>query len=123
MIEVLNKKGKLVGYIDGKKYLNKKKKLLGYIENNEFKDKSSYTLLILTEDGNITWNEGEKQGWLEEGKIYSSFDNKIVFEYKKDKGQILDSDGNIVLYFKGDFDNLDEVDFFGIAGQYLELFS
>jgi len=39
MIEVLNNKDKLEGYIDGKKYLNKKKKLLGFIENNEFKDK------------------------------------------------------------------------------------
>jgi len=123
MIEVLNKKDKLEGYIDGKKYLNKKSKLLGYIENNEFKDKSGYTLLILTEDGNITWNEGEKQGWLEDGKIYSSFDNRLIFEYKKDKGQILDSEGDVILYFKGDFEELDDLDFFGIAGQYLELFA
>jgi len=123
MIEVLNRKDKLEGYIDGKKYLNKKKKLLGFIENNEFKDKTGYTLLILTENGEITWNEGEKQGWLEEGKIYSSFDERLLFEFKRDKGQILDSDGNVVLYFKGDFEKLDDVDFFGIAGQYLGLFS
>lgn len=123
MIEVLNKKDKLEGYIDGKKYLNKKSKLLGYIENNEFKDKSGYTLLILTEDGNITWNEGEKQGWVEDGKIYSSLDNSLIFEFKKDKGQILDSEGDVILYFKGDFEKLDDLDFFGIAGQYLELFA
>lgn len=123
MIEVLNKKDKLEGYIDGKKYLNKKSKLLGYIENNEFKDKSGYTLLILTEDGNITWNEGEKQGWVEDGKIYSSLDNRLIFEFTKDKGQILDSEGDVILYFKGDFEELDDLDFFGIAGQYLELFA
>ena len=123
MIEVLNKKDKLEGYIDGKKYLNKKSKLLGYIENNEFKDKSGYTLLILTENRDITWNEGEKQGWVEDGKIYSSLDNSLIFEFKKDKGQILDSEGDVILYFKGDFEKLDDLDFFGIAGQYLELFA
>ncbi|MFX1409908.1 MAG: hypothetical protein ACFFA6_06130 [Promethearchaeota archaeon] len=123
MIEVLNNKDKLEGYIDGKKYLNKKKKLLGFIENNEFKDKSDYTLLILKENGDITWNEGEKQGYLKEGKIYSSIDDRLIYKFKKNDGQILDSKGNIILYFKGDFKNLEDLDFFGIAGQFLELFA
>ena len=58
MIEVLNKKEKLEGFIEGKEYLNKKKKLLGFLENDEFKDKSGYTLLILKPNGAITWNGG-----------------------------------------------------------------
>lgn len=59
MIEVFNKKMKLIGFIDGKKYLNKKRKLIGFLENNEFKDETGSTLLILQDNGVITWNEGE----------------------------------------------------------------
>lgn len=50
---------KLIGFIDGKKYLNKKRKLIGFLENNEFKDETGSTLLILQDNGVITWNEGE----------------------------------------------------------------
>jgi len=123
MIEVFNKKEKLEGFIEGKKYLNKKKKLIGYLENNEFKDKTGYTLLILKENGAITWNEGEQQGYIKEGKIFSSFDDKFIFEFKKEKGEIVDSDGDTVLYLKGELDSLNDEDFFGIAGQFLELFA
>ena len=35
----------------------------------------------------------------------------------------VDSDGKVVFYFKGDFEKLENVDFFGIAGQFLELFA
>ncbi|MFX1504314.1 MAG: hypothetical protein ACFFDH_25365 [Promethearchaeota archaeon] len=123
MIEVLNNKEKLIGFIDGKKFLNKKKKLAGFLENNEFKDKTGYTLLILKDNGEITWNEGETQGYIKEGKIYSSFDDRVLFEFNKENGKILDSDGDIVLYLKGDFEALNDKDFFGIAGHFLELFA
>ena len=123
MIEVFNRKEKLEGFIEGKKYLNKKKKLIGFLENNNFKDKSGYTLLILKDNGDITWNEGEKQGYIKEGKIYSAFDDRLIFEFKKENGEILDSGGKTILYLKGDIESLEEEDFFGIAGQYLELFS
>jgi len=123
MIEVFNKKEKLEGFIEGKKYLNKKKKLIGYLENNEFKDKTGYTLLILKENGAITLNEGEQRGNIKEGKIFSSFDERILFEFKKEKGEIVDSDGNTVLYLKGELGSLNDEDFFGIAGQFLELFA
>lgn len=123
MIEVFNNKDKLVGFIDGNRYLNKKKKLMGFLENNEFKDKTGYTLLILTDNGEITWNEGEGQGYLKEGKIFSSLDNRMIFEFKKEKGEIVDSEGDKVLYLKGDLEVLGDADFFGIAGQFLELFA
>ncbi|NVM35423.1 MAG: hypothetical protein HWN81_07495 [Candidatus Lokiarchaeota archaeon] len=123
MIEVLNKKEKLEGFIDGKKYLNKKKKLMGFLENDEFKDRSGYTLLILKANGAITWNEGEQQGYLKEGKIYSSLEDKVIFEFKKEKAKILGSEGDTILYLKGDLDSLEDNDFFGIAGQFLGLFA
>lgn len=123
MIEVLSKKEKLEGFIDGKKYFNKKKKLIGFLENDEFKDKSGYTLLIFNPDGNITWNEGEIQGYLKEDKIYSFLDDRVIFEFKKENGKILDSDGDTILYLKGDLDSLDDKDFFGIAARFLDLFA
>lgn len=123
MIEVFNKKMKLIGFIDGKKYLNKKRKLIGFLENNEFKDETGSTLLILQDNGVITWNEGEQQGYIKEGKIYSSLDDRVLFEFKKENEKILDSNGDTLLYLKGDLDTLEDVDFFGIAGQFLEIFS
>ena len=123
MIEVLNKKEKLEGFIDGKKYMNKKKKIIGFLENNEFKDKSNYTLLILKDNGAITWSEGQQQGYLKEGKIYSSLNDSPLFEFKKEDGIIIDSEGETVLYLKGDLESLEDDDFFGIAAQFLELFS
>ncbi len=123
MIEVLNKKMKLVGFIEGKQYLNKKKKLIGFLENNEFKDNTGYTLLILQDNGVIAWNEGEQQGYIKESKIYSSLDDRALFEFKKENEKILDYNGDTVLYLKGNLDTLEDVDFFGIAGQFLELFA
>jgi hypothetical protein len=123
MIEVLNKKMKLVGFIEGKQYLNKKKKLIGFLENNEFKDSSGYTLLILQVNGAITWNEGEQQGYIKEGKIYSSFEDRVLFEFKKENEKILDFNGDTVLHLKGNLESLEDEDFFGIAGQFLELFA
>ena len=86
MIKVLNKKDKLEGFIEGNNYLNKKKKLIGYLENNECKDETGQTLLILKENGAITMNEGEQQGYIKEGKIFSSFDDRLLFEFKKEEG-------------------------------------
>jgi len=123
MIEVFDRKMKLVGFIEGKKYLNKKKKLIGFLENKEFKDNAGYTLLILQDNGVITWNEGEQQGYIKEGKIYSSIDDRVLFEFKKENEKILDSNGDIVLNLKGDLESLEDEDFFGIAGQFLELFA
>jgi len=123
MIEVFNKKMELVGFIDGKKYLNKKKKLIGFLENNKFKDKTGYILLILQDNGLITWNEGELQGYIKEGKIYSSLDDRVLFEFKKEDEKILNSNGETILYLKGNVESLEFEDFFGIVGQFLELFA
>ena len=123
MIEVYNKKEKLEGFVNGNKYMNKKKKLLGYLENNEFKDNTGYTLLILKENGDITWNEGKEQGYLKEGKFFSYIDDRMIFDFKKEKGKIVNSDGDTVLYLKGDIDSLNDEDFFGIISQFLELFA
>jgi len=123
MIEVYNDKEKLIGFIEGTEYLNKKKKMIGYLKKNKYKDKSGTTLLILKDNGDITWSEDEKQGYIKESKIFSSSTDSVVYEFKKDKGKILNSNGDSVLYLKGDINKLEDLDFFGIAGQFLELFA
>ena len=79
--------------------------------------------MILQDNGVITWNEGEQQGYIKEGKIYSSLDDRVLFEFKKEIKKILDSNGDTVLYLKGNLESLEDEDFFGIAGQFLELFA
>jgi len=141
MIEVISyvwkKKGKLSGYVDGKKYLNRKQKLQSYLEGNKSVYKKGYVLLILRDDDVITYSDGEEVGYLKDNKIfrykrYYSFPEskhkhiipeELLCEFKKDKGVILDSKGSLLLELKGDFDHLTNLDYFGIAGEFLEIFA
>jgi len=125
MIEVYNyrfKKDKIDGYINGKEYLNKKKKLEAYLEGNNF-FQGADLLLILREDGIITYSDGDEQGHIEDGKIYTYQGGGLLYEFSKDDGKIYDSDKNIVLELRGNTEELDDLDFFGIAGYFLELFA
>jgi len=123
MIEVYNDKDKLEGFIDGKQYLNKKQKKIGFIKKNKLKDKSGYTLLYFLDNGDIDGNEGGNLGYMENGNIYFSMDDHLIYEILKEKGEIYNSNGDKVLHLKGDFNNLEDLDYFGIVGQFLELFS
>lgn len=125
MIEVYNyrfKKDKIDGYINGKEYLNRKKKLVAYLEGNNFYQGADL-LLILREDGVITYSDGDEQGRLENGKIFTYQGGGLLYEFSKEEGTIYDSDKSIVLKLKGDIEELDDLDFFGIAGYFLELFA
>ena len=141
MIEVISyvwkKKGKFSGYVDDKKYLNKKQKLQTFLEGNKFMDKKGYSLLIIRDDDVITESDGTEIGYLKENKIfryerYYSFPEsrhkhiipeELLCEFKKDKGVILDSKGSLLLELKGDFDQLTNLDYFGIAGEFIEIFA
>ena len=125
LIECLNNDKKLEGYIDGKRYLDRKKKVWGYLEGNIAKDKEGYPLLILREDGMITWNEGEEQGYMKENKIFLP-NNELLYEFLKDKRLIQNSQEEIVLQLVGttrEIEELGNLDFFGIAAVILELFA
>ncbi len=124
MIEVYNyrfNKDKIEGYIDGRDYLNRKKKVKAYLDRNYFIKRGQVTL-ILQEDGIITYSDGEVQGRLEDGKIYW-MDNELIFEFSKAEGKIYDSETNIILELRGNVEELDDLDFFGIAGYFFELFA
>jgi len=123
MIEVYNYKDKLEGFIDGKQYFNKKKKKIGFIKKNKIKDESGYTLLYLLDNGDIDGNEGGNLGYIENGNIFSSPDEHLIYEILKEKGEINDSTGDKVLYLKGDFKDLEDLDYFGIVSRFLDLFT
>ncbi len=128
LIECRNSKNKLEGYIDGKQYLDQKKNLCGFLDGNVAKDKNGIPLLILRDDGVITYSEelkSEEQGYIKDGKIYH-LDGSLIYEFIKEKRQILDSKGEVKLRLEGSIrliEKLEDVDFFGIATIILELFS
>ena len=62
----------------------------------------------MKDNGDITLSEDEKQGYIKESKIFSSYTGSVVYEFKKDKGKIINSAGDSVLYLKGDIDKLED---------------
>ncbi|MFX1364789.1 MAG: hypothetical protein ACFFCE_17695 [Promethearchaeota archaeon] len=130
MIEVYlkgKKRDKIIGLVDGKKYLNKKKKLWGYLDEKIAKDKRGYPLLYLKDDGKITLNEDwdyEEQGYLTENKIYYCDTDELILSFHKDKKEIQNHLNNETIYLRGDgIDSLTNLDFFGISAIMLELFA
>jgi len=124
MIEVYNykyNKGKIAGYVDGTTYLDKKKRVKAQLEGNKFVA-DDQILLILRDDGIITYSEGEEQGYIKDGRIYW-INDEFLYEFSKEEGKILDSSKNVALKLEGDYEKLDDRDFFGIAGYFLELFA
>ena len=130
MIEVYSKekkKDKIIGLVDGKRYLTKKKKLWGYLDGNVAKDKSRYPLLHLKDDGKIILNEDweyEEQGYLKENKIYYRDTDELILSFHQDKNEIHNHLNNKTIYLRGDdIGSLTNLDFFGISAIMLELFA
>ncbi|TFF85238.1 MAG: hypothetical protein EU551_04450 [Promethearchaeota archaeon] len=124
MIEVLDPKEKVIGYIEGKDYLDKKKRRIGWFDedNSIVRDKNNYPLLIIDEKGIISYNDGEQVGYLKENKIFF-YDDSLIYKLVKDEGKILQYNGDVALILKGEISKLNGLDFFGICSLYLELFS
>ena len=108
MIEVYTKgkkKDKIIGLIDGKKYLSKKKKLYGYLDGNAARDKIGYPLLYIKDDGKKTLNEDwnfEEQGHLKENQIFYSGSKEHILSFYKDKGEIQNHYNNKMIYLRGE---------------------
>jgi hypothetical protein len=125
MIECKNDAGKIIGYVEDKQYLDESKELWGYLEGKITKAKDGYPLLVLQEDGAITLDDGEKLGYLKESKVYNS-SNAIVFQFVKDRRQIQNRVGQLVLALDGparETEILTDLDYFGISAIILELFA
>jgi hypothetical protein len=118
MLEVYNNKHKNIGYIDGKNYFNKKKKKIGFLEGNMVKNKRGFPLLKLDKNDNILIFGDEKVGFILDSKI--SDDDGTICEISKEKGELLDPEGEVLLSLEGNYETLELMDYFGIAGTYLK---
>jgi hypothetical protein len=118
MLEVYNNKHKKIGYIDGKNYLNKKKKKIGSLEGNFVKNKRGYSLLELDKHNDINIPNSEQVGFIFDSKIAN--DDGPMCEISKEKGEILDPEGEVLLSLEGNYETLELGDYFGIAATYLK---
>ncbi len=121
MLEVYNNKHKMIGYIDGKKYLDKKKRKVGFLEGNMVKNKNGFTLLRLDKHNDILLNKDFQVGFVLDSKIGN--DAGPMCEISKEKGELLDPEGEVLLSLEGDtilISALELIDYFGIAMTYLK---
>ena len=118
MLVVYNKKHKKIGYIDEKNYFNKRKKKIGSLEGNIVKNKEGFSLLKLDKHNDIRILSNEQVGFIFESKIAN--DDGPMCEISKEKGEILDPEGEVLLSLEGNYEPLELVDYFGIATTYLK---
>ena len=118
MLEVYNHKHKKIGYLDGKNYFNKKKKKIGSLEENIVKNKRGFPLLKIDKHDDISLISNEPVGFILDYKIGN--DDGPMCEISKEKGEILDPEGKVLLSLEGNYETLELVDYFGIAATYLK---
>ncbi|MFX1389983.1 MAG: hypothetical protein ACFE9Z_07980 [Promethearchaeota archaeon] len=116
-IEILNKRKRVIGYIEGKKFFNKKKKLIGYLEGGIVKNKQGRIILKIDKHNDIFFGE-EHVGFILDSKI--CFREDPIFEFSKQRREIYSKDGKNHLILKGNHQEIDDLDLFGIAIIYLE---
>jgi hypothetical protein len=132
MIEVYGE-GKLNGYMEGNRFFNAKKKPEGIITNNVH-FKLGTPLLRLKENGDILLIEYEddgdkkaKAGFLKEGNVFYGQQPHahLLYKFDKTQAQIVQQNGNVALELKGtpeELQKLTDVEYFGLASHYLDLF-
>ena len=135
MLEALDEKGTVIGYVDGKKYLDGKKKKAGSLEGNVFKDKHGDKTLKIEANGEICMCEFEaegdvtKPGTVKDGKIFGNIPaaGTLMYIIDKENGRLMSADGKVTkLSLRGKPDEikrLTDQDYVGIAAGILELFS
>ena len=117
MIEVLNKKKRRIGFIEGRKFFNKKHKLIGYLEGNAVKTKIGNILLKLDKHDDIFCGN-EQVGFILDSRIY--FREEPIFEFSKEKREIHTLDGKEILTLIGNNEKLNDLELFAISTIFLE---
>ena len=118
MLEVYNKKHKQIGFIEGKIYFDKKKKKIGSLEGDTVKNKHGLTLLKLNKYNSIFDSSDNQVGFILDSKIGD--DDGFMCEILKEKGEIFDPEGEILLSLEGNYETLELIDYFGISATYLK---
>ena len=118
MLEVYNNKHKKIGYIDGKNYFDKKQRKMGSLEVNLVKNKNGFPLMKLDKHNDILNYNDFQIGFVLDSKIGN--DDGPMCEISKEKGELLDPEGEVLLSLEGNYETLELVDYFGIAATYLK---
>ena len=118
MLEVYNKKHKQIGFIEGKNYFNKKKKKIGSLEGDIAKNKNGFTLLKLDKYNSIFDSSDIQVGFILDSKIGDG--DGPMCEISKEKGELLDPEGEVLLSLEGNYETLELIDYFGISATYLK---
>lgn len=117
MINVLNKKYKKIGFFDDKKFFNRRGYLIGYLEGSEVKDKNGHIVLRMDKHNDIFLGN-DQVGFILDSKIY--YREYPTFIISKEKGIILDPEGNVILVLRGDLKKIGDLEYFGITTTFLE---
>ena len=118
MLEVYNNKHKKIGYIDGKIYFDKKQRKMGSLEGNMVKNKNGFPLMKLDKHNDILNYNNFQIGFILDSKIGN--DDGTMCEISKEKGELLDPEGGVLLSLEGNYETLELVDYFGICITYLK---
>ena len=117
MIEVLNKKKKRIGFIEGKKFFNKKHELIGYLEGNIVKNNNGHNLLRLDQHDDIFLGS-EPVGYILDSKIFIR--EEPIFEISKEAKKITSNQNKDALFLRGNGQTIDDIDYFGIITIFFE---
>ncbi len=127
VIDVLNRKGRLLGSAIGKNYYDENGTLIGYIEGNIYKMNDDYPILTLDKKKFIRNEDDEKIGYLEANffRFPDSWMYKLSYNidrgFSPEKGELYNHKGKIIGYLRGDIENLIELDYFGILVAFFDL--
>ncbi|MFX0081133.1 MAG: hypothetical protein ACFE94_05210 [Candidatus Hodarchaeota archaeon] len=117
IIEVLNRKKKIIGYVEKKKFFNRKQTLIGFLDGYLVKNENGHILLKLDDHDDI-FIGNEMVGFILNSTIY--FREEPVFEFSKEKREIYSKDGKDLIVLKGNHQDFEDLDLFGIAIIYLK---
>jgi len=119
MIEIFNKNHKYIGFFDDKKCFNKKGNLISHLEDSKVKDKKGHILLRMDKYNDIFFGN-DQVGFILDSKIY--YREYPTFVISKERGEILNPEGKVLLVLKGDLKKIGDLEYFGITTTFLESF-
>jgi len=124
MIEILNKRKKVIGYLKAKKYMDKNEKLIAFLDGNVYHNEDGFAKYTFV-DGKILNEDDEIIGALENEKfnIYGldKPNKKGMLSFSKESGQIFNYKDKTIGYLNGNLDVLENIDYFGLMVSFFKL--
>jgi hypothetical protein len=117
MIEILNRKKKRIGFIEGKNFYNKKHKKIGYIEGNIVKNNNGHNLLRFDRHDDIFLGS-DPVGYILDSKIY--FREEPLFEISEQAQKISSLKDKESIFLKGNSQKIDSLDYLGVITIFFE---